>query len=568
MNNLANPLEIALRHHQNRELPKAEQYCRQALHADPYNAEAAFLLATVCQAQNKPKDAVIYLEQALRLRPNYVEAHHARALMFAGRGEIDEAFEELRQTLLLKPDFAEAHHTLGVLLARTKRFGEAIAAFRQALQFKFDNPEAVLNLAHACEEKGQLPDAIAAYKDFLQQRPENADTHNALGLVFTKHKQLTQAFEEFQRALDLQPGNAVYNNNLGATLSDQGQPREAQEYFDKAVEINLDYAEAHKNRGMNLLHLGEFERGWQEFEWRWRCKDFKQRPFRQPAWDGSSLNGQRLLLYTEQGIGDTFQFIRYAPYLAERGAKVFLECPGGLAALLKTCPGISQVITHGAPLPEFDCHAPLMSLPRLLGTTLETIPAKIPYLSANKDLIGRWQRELSNVRALKVGIAWQGNPKNGTDYRRSIPLEHFAPLAAVPDVQLFSLQKGQGTENLAKVIGDFPVIDLGGRLDSGSFQVTAAAICNLDLIIACDTACAHLAGALGKPTWVALAFANEWRWGLERNDSPWYPTIRLFRQPKPEDWETVFAQMTEALRELVSTGTHPQKSMNENLALT
>jgi hypothetical protein len=330
------------------------------------------------------------------------------------------------------------------------------------------------------------------------------------------------------------------------------------------VEISTEYAEAHKNRGMNLLHLGDFEHGWREFEWRWRCKDFRKRAFRKPAWDGSSLRGQRILLYTEQGIGDTFHFIRYAPLLAERGAEVILECPGGLTALLKSCPGVKKVVAHGAPLPDFDCHAPLMSLPRLLGTTVETIPASVPYLSADKALIERWRRELSTVRAFKVGIGWQGNPQNGTDYRRSIPLEQFAILANIPGVQLFGLQKGYGTDQLAKVIGDFPIIDLSGRLDLGGFQVTAAAICNMDLVITSCTARAHLAGALGTPTWVALCFASEWRWLRERSDSPWYPTIRLFRQPEPGDWDTVFEQIAHALRELVCEREHRLELVESN----
>ena len=292
-------------------------------------------------------------------------------------------------------------------------------------------------------------------------------------------------------------GQAVFHNNLGAALADVGEPAQALENFDAAVRLNPEHADAHKNRAMTWLHLGDFERGWQEFEWRWQCKDFKPPTYRQPAWDGSSLEGRRILLYTEQGIGDTFQFIRYASLLAERGALVAVECPAALMPILRTCPGVALVVARGAPLPDFDCHAPLMSLPRLLGTTLTTVPANVPYLSADAELVERWRRELVGQErnpVLRVGIVWQGSSKYGKDYCRSIPLECFAALAAVKGVQLYSLQKGRGTEQLADVIGRFPIIDLGGRLDLGIFKVTAAAICNLDLIISCDTSCAPFGG--------------------------------------------------------------------------
>ena len=247
-----------------------------------------------------------------------------------------------------------------------------------------------------------------------------------------------------------------------------------------------------------------------------------------------------------------FVSVRSLRSIASRArAAVFLECSPPLVAVLRTCPGITSVIAHGAPLPEFDCYAPLLNLPRLFGTTLATVPSNVPYLSAEPNLVARWQKELEVDRVLKIGIVWQGNPKNGADYRRSIPIEFFAALAAVPGVRLFSLQKGHGTEQLAKITGQFPITDLGGRLDFGAFQMTAAAMRNLDLIISCDTACAHLAGALGRPVWMPLSRAAEWRWLTDRDDSPWYPTMRLFRQTKLGDWQFVFDKIAAALRELI-----------------
>jgi len=333
-----------------------------------------------------------------------------------------------------------------------------------------------------------------------------------------------------------------------------GRPADCLEHFEAAISRQPDHAEAHKSRAMTWLHLGDFERGWAEYEWRWKCKGFTPRLLDQPAWDGTSLQDRRILLFTEQGIGDTFQFVRYASLLADQGALVSVECPANLVPILSTCPGVARVIGQGSPLPDFDCHAALMSLPRLLGTTLATVPAHVPYLAAEANLVERWRRELQHSSAFKVGVVWQGNPKNGSDCRRSFPLECLTSLAGVPGVELYSLQKGRGLEQLVRVLGDFSIVDLSGRLDLGvgAFTVTAAAMCNLDLIICCDTASAHLAGAMGRPVWLALSYAADWRWLLQREDSPWYPTMRLFRQPQLSDWGAVFQDMAGTLPQLVS----------------
>jgi tetratricopeptide (TPR) repeat protein len=552
MSNLANTLDSGRQCHTQGDVPKAELLYRQVLRADPYNAEAAFLVAVACKDQGKMTDALAHLHKALGIRPNYVEALNARALIQVAKGEAREAMEDLRQALRFRPDYAEAHHNLGVTLAREKRLDEAIAAMRQAIRFKPDYADACMNLARALEEQGKIDEAISAYKRALPLRPQDATAHNSLGLLLAKRGKTSEAAEEFRQAITIKPDHASSHNNLGVALSEMGEPADSLEHFEAALRLQPDHAEAHKSRALTWLHLGDYERGWTEYEWRLKCKGFAPRLFRQPVWDGTSLEGKRILLYTEQGIGDTFQFIRYVPLLAERGALVAVECPGSLVSILRTCPRIAHVVAHGAPLPDFECHAPLMSLPRLVGTTLANVPAKIPYLSASAELVERWRRELGVVKAFKVGIVWQGNPGNGADGRRSFPLKSIAPLGGIPGVQLFSLQKGKGTEQLADVIGDLPIIDLGGRLDFGSFMVTAAAMSNLDLIVSCDTACVHLAGALGRPVWAALSYAGEWRWLREREDSPWYPTMRLFRQPKLGDWNAVFENMAEALRGLVS----------------
>jgi hypothetical protein len=386
----------------------------------------------------------------------------------------------------------------------------------------------------------------------LQFQPDHLEAHNRLGILLAKQGRQEEALPHFLAVLRLDPRQARAHNNLGAALSELGRPAEALASFERALELWPDYAEAHKSRAMVRLLRGDFERGWAEYEWRWQCQDFSPRAYRQPPWDGSPLGGRTVLLHTEQGLGDTIQFIRYAPLVRACGGRVVVECERALLPLLRSCPGVADWIAAGAALPEFDVRLPLLSLPRALGTTLATVPAAVPYLAADPDLVARWRRELSFSDGVKVGVVWQGNPKNAADRRRSVPLLQFEPLARVEGVRLVSLQKGPGAEQLAEATGRFPVTDYGSRLDvgAGAFVDTAAAMRALDLVVSCDTAAAHLAGALAVPVWVPLSLAADWRWLLGREDSPWYPTMRLFRQERLGDWAPVFARMAEELGRL------------------
>jgi hypothetical protein len=322
--------------------------------------------------------------------------------------------------------------------------------------------------------------------------------------------------------------------------------------YQRALSLKPDYAAAHNNLGIAWLLMGNFQQGWPEYEWRWKCTELKLPSYRQPLWDGSPLKGRTILLLSEQGLGDTLQFIRFAPLLTRSGGRVIVTCRRALARLLASCPGIASVVAEGDRLPEFDVYAPLMSLPRLLGTTLATVPAEVPYLTADPALVEFWQRELSAIDGFRIGIVWQGSPGYRRDRFRSIPLLQLAPLARLEGVQLVSLQKGPGIDQLHEVSRNFPVTDLGGRLDetSGAFMDTAAVMMNLHLVIAADVAIAHLAGALGVRVWLALPAPPDWRWLLERADCPWYPTMRLFRQAQPGDWASVFERMAAEVRAL------------------
>ena len=383
-------------------------------------------------------------------------------------------------------------------------------------------------------------------------RPDYAEAHNNLAIVLTKEGGFDEAIAEYHRALEIRKEYPEAHNNLGIALMECGQTGEALAEFDKALELRQEYPDVRMNRSLTYLIVGDFERGWREYENRWKCKEFKPRGFVQPRWNGEPLEGKRILLHTEQGIGDTLQFVRYARLVKERGGVVLIGATKPLQRILRLCPYLDGIFLEGAELPEFDVQLPLMSLPYVFGTHAETIPAGEPYLFADPGLITRWRKELSYIDAFKVGINWQGNPKFRGDYRRSIPLAHFGELATVPGVRLISLQKGFGTEQLKDA--RFSVTELGGQVDeaAGPFMDTAAVLKNLDLFVTSDTALAHLAGGLGVPVWLALPYAPDWRWQLSRSDCPWYPNMRLFRQAQFDDWSPVFEKIAKALRKVVS----------------
>jgi hypothetical protein len=304
------------------------------------------------------------------------------------------------------------------------------------------------------------------------------------------------------------------------------------------------------------LQSGQFEEGWKEYEWRWKRKQAVKRAFRHPRWDGSALEARTILLWCEQGLGDAIQFVRYAPLAKARGGSVVLECPPFMVPLFSTCAGIDALVAEGSALPDYNVQAPLMSLPMLLGTTLETVPAETPYLHADLERVEKWRSRLEGGGGFKIGVVWQGNPRHPWDRWRSFPLACLAPLAAFEGVRLVSLQKGPGVEQVKAFKGRFPVEELGDGLDAegGAFLDTAAVMMGLDLVVTADTAEAHLAGALGVRVWVALSGMADWQWMVAREDTPWYPTMRLFRQATLGDWRGLFDRMAAELRRLVTSG--------------
>jgi len=426
-----------------------------------------------------------------------------------------------------------------------------VTSYQEAIRRVPNFPEACNNLGVALHALKRSDEAIAVLRRALELRPDYAEAHNNLGNALREQAQFDAAAACYERALRLNPDYAEAHHNLGNAMKSQGRMADAFACYDRALAIKPDLPQVHLSRALALLEIGDFERGWPEYEWRLKCPQYAIPQFRQPAWDGRPLEGRTILLYADHGLGDALQFIRYAPMVRDRVGRVVVVCRAPLARLVATCAGVDLVVVEGSPLPDCDVYAPLMSLPGIFGTDAASVPADVPYLFADPQLVGARAEELALPDDLCIGIAWQGNRGHSRDHVRSFPLDRFEPVARRPGVRLYSLQKDDGREQVADVAGRFPVIDLGGRLDD--LMDTAAVMKNLDLVIVADTALAHLAGALGVPVWVALPFEPDWRWMSDRDDSPWYPTMRLFRQRRWGEWDDVFARIAAALDEADQT---------------
>jgi tetratricopeptide (TPR) repeat protein len=487
--------------------------------------------------------------QILALEPNHADAWHLFGLLAHHAGKQDLAIEYIAYAIRLNPDVAAFHSNLGVAYRALGKLDEAAACWRRALELNPDYAEAMTNLGNVLREQGQLEQSLACYRRSLELKPDHAGTYYNFGMALSDEGLLADAVACYRRALALKPDYADAMNNLGFALKRQGKLDEAAACYRRALELRPDFPECRLNLGVLGLLRGDFAHGWPEYEARWPAGKVAARHFDQPLWDGQPLEGRTILLHAEQGFGDTIQFIRYASLVKQSGARVIVECQKPLVRLLAPWPELDQVVAQGDPLPPFDVHAPLLSLPGIFHTSLETIPAHTPYLFASPDLIEHWRKELNAVGGFKIGIVWHGNSQQENNRARSIPLSVFESLAGLPGVRLVSLQKGAGVEQLQQAAARFSVTEAGSRLDD--FMDTAAAIMALimalDMVIGCDTAVTHLAGALGALVWVALCYVPDWRWLLDRDDCPWYPGMRLFRQKKPEDWPNVFAEIKTAL---------------------
>jgi Tfp pilus assembly protein PilF len=466
------------------------------------------------------------------------------------RGELTRAEPIYRQVLAYEPQNIKALKLLAALSMQSSRFDEGMALLERVAVLDAGTVESLCNLGTAYLQARRLDDALRTFDEAVRLHPLATGPLYNRALALTEMQRFDESVADYLHCLELDSNHLNALNNLGNLLRRLGKLEDALGYFERALVVDPNFPMGHYNRAVTLLAMGRLAEGFAEHEWRLRCDAFKTRKFAQTAWDGSPLASQTLLVHTEQGLGDTIQFVRYMPLVAQRVGQVIFGVSPPLVALLAQS-GYRGLLVEGSPLPPFDVQLPLPSLPHVLGTTLETIPAKVPYLAASPRLVDQWRARLAAYDGFKVGIVWQGTPTYPGDRYRSISLACFAPLAAVSGVRLLSLQKGTGIEQIAALQGAFDVVDLGSQIDneSGAFMDTAAIMKNLDLVVTSDTSCAHLAGALNVNVWIALGYSPDWRWLRGRDDSPWYPSARLFRQPAFGEWPAVFQAMARELRQ-------------------
>lgn len=554
-------------------------------------------LATSCCFAQNPITFQAIEEYQKKPHHSYIDYQSFESLSKHANGlfttqQYEEAIAFYKQTLALNPTSAQVFFNLGQALYYSKKYPEALYAYKQAIFYKNDHYRAFAQIGKLMMDVHQYDDAINPLKQSLTIEPNNPDVRILLARVYNDKHLFNQAIEILEEGLRLEPhhintrfelGNtynlinrldeslAIYedlnqlipNNpsilyNIAFTLKKLGRLADSIPYYNRTLEINPEHAEAMFSRGLAYLVVGDFEKGWAGYEWRYsRPSQGSLRTYDQPRWDGSDLDGKTILLHAEQGLGDTFQFIRYAKLVKEKNGIVIAAVQKPLVTMMKQCKGIDHVVSQDDPLPHFDVHCPIMSLPYILKTRIDTVPNDIPYLYADEKLVADWKEKLSHDKNFKIGICWQGNDNYATPLLRatvaqkSVHPRQFEPICNVPGVSVYSLQKMTGTDQLKEIPDTMHIITFDGDFDqsNGRFMDTAAVIRNLDLVITVDTSLCHTASGLGTPTWVMLPNPADWRWMMDRTDSPWYPNVlRLFKQPTPGDWETMIQEVAQELR--------------------
>jgi tetratricopeptide (TPR) repeat protein len=595
---------LGIAKYENGELQDAIACFRKAIRLRPRYPDAFNNLGRTLRRLARLDEAADSFRHALSLQASMVEAKSNLGLVLEDQGEVDEAIACFSQALQLCPGFADCHNNLGKALLTKRCIGEAVSSLRRAVELKPTLAEAWCNLASALLESKKSEEALECGQRAIALRPDFADAMINIGAALILQRKFAEAIAYYQEALQLKPESHLPIENMGIALHELGRFAESAAHLEQALQLKADSAAARSMNATQNLLLGNFEHGWAEYEWRWKTGQLPVRELGEPRWQGESLAGKTILIWAEQGLGDTLQFVRYAALVKKLGAAVLFECQQPLYKLLaghaatrglRAMLAIDHLFAEGDELPPFDYQIPLLSLPGVFKTTLETIPADVPYLFAEPRLIDEWETKLAEFKVqrskfqvecggdggpaevahpgptLLVGINWQGRPGKGPWQARNVPVEMFESLEDIPGVRLVSLQKDTGNsegriQNSEMVGGGkghsaFCILNCEFDTLHGAFMDTAAIMMNLDLVITSDTSVAHLAGALGVSVWVALPFVPDWRWLLDRSDSPWYPTMRLFRQKRLGDWAAVFLEIKAALVERVNvarSGDRPQ----------
>jgi tetratricopeptide (TPR) repeat protein len=535
--NLGNTLRVGGR------LDDAIAHYVKALELEPDNAGAHLNLGNVLQYRGQLEDAIAHYTKALpKNGENAALYYNLGGAILGARGNLDDAAACFSRALSLEPRYAEAHFLMGNIFSAQGKLDDAVACYQRALSLMPERPDVYNELGNTLRVQGKLGSAKECCERALALDPNYAAAHYNLGNVFGDQGKLDAAVGCYERALALMPDYADAHTNLTITLREQGRTTDAMACCQRALTFHPDSAEAHFCEAYLRLLAGDLPAGWRKYEWRWRVKEVRPHSFTMPLWDGTDLHGKTIILHSEQGLGDNIQGVRYSRLVKDKGGTVLLSSPPSLTRLFQTVSGVDEIVPEGAALPAYDVHAPLMSLPGLFQTTLDTIPNTVPYLQPGAAVVAAWKDRLAGYRGFKVGICWRGRPTHPDDRRRSVAAAQFTQFLDVPGLVVVSLQKDVTTDEI-KTFGDIPgpFFDASPFLED--FGETAAAIANLDLVITVDTSICHLAGAMAARVWTLIPFAPDWRWLLQREDSPWYPTMRLFRQPKIGDWQSVLERV-------------------------
>ncbi|HVY59094.1 MAG TPA: tetratricopeptide repeat protein [Xanthobacteraceae bacterium] len=548
----------ALTLHRQGRLAEAEQRYMRILTGNPRDFDALHLLGVLKLQRGDAEEALRLVGAAIAIDPRSADALSNYAAVLQALGRKADALASYERALAIDPNHIDALYNRGLALQESERFAEALACYDAVLVRRPDHVHALNNRGVALHRLGRNDEALAAFDRALAVAPDFVEALSNRGNLLQDCDRDEEALASLDKALAIEPDHLGALTNRGSALVRLGRPADAVRSLEAALAIRPDFAEARLNCAIAQLMLGDFRAGWANYEWRTRTRRLSAlaRPFDRPQWDGTqAVAGRTILLHAEQGLGDTIHFVRYAPLLVQRGAKVLLEVQAPLVPLLAGLQGVVHVFPRGEALPDFDLHSPLMSLPHAFRTELATIPAEVPYLSAPPVHIEMWRERLGRTAAPRVGLAWLGSAHHRDDRNRSIALERLAPLLATPGIRYVSLQKELRPGDRERLAA-LPQIDPLGET-FGDFADTAAVVAQLDLIISVDTAVAHLAGAMAKPVWILLPAYPDFRWLLGREDSPWYRTARLFRQPRLGDWESVISCLGEALLRWAGVGPTP-----------
>lgn len=563
MNQQRNPCQIidiedilkeALSFHRKGFITRAKSTYEEIIKINPNHANALFLLGVIYAQKNNHQQSVGLISKAIARQPDNAYFHFVLGNSLKELGRFDESISSYDQAIALKSDYAEAYLHRGAALHEVNQFEREIWNYDQAIALNLPNlsdtdrrTEAYFKRGSAMKELKRWQEALVSYDQAINLNPHHAEALCNRGNILNELKQLEEAVASYNKTIELEPSYAEPYYNRGVALAGLNQMDEAIASYDQAIALKPDYMGAHYNKSLALLVKGELAAGWELYEWRWRNENDgpKQRDFGQPLWLGKEpLQGKTILLHNDQGLGDAIHFCRYARLVAALGGIVVLEVQQPLTSLLRHLQGVDTVIARGHALPDFDCHCPLLSLPLAFGTTLDNIPNEQRYLSSDPEKIRLWEKRLGRKAAKRIGLVWSGNEQHSNDHNRSVTLAQLLPYLP-SSFHYVSLQKELRAVDREALNQQSMVEHYGDELHDFS---DTAALCELmDLVVSVDTSVAHLSAALGKPTWILLPFKPDWRWLLDRPESVWYPTARLYRQNKRGEWGNVFESIRDDL---------------------